>query len=108
MPEKPKMIATAPEPSTDAVPAAGRATIVPPGQGDSYWVVGDLITFKIGADRTGGGDAFAETTVAPGGPPPHLHHREDELFYVLDGDFALTPCASFFRWRREGLLVRWG
>ena len=28
-----------------------------------------------------------EVTTQPGaGPPPHIHHREDEAFYVLDGE----------------------
>jgi quercetin dioxygenase-like cupin family protein len=64
-------------------------TILPPGAGDAWWVVGDHITFKLGPDRTGGRFAFAETIVAPGGgPPPHVHHREDEMFYIIDGQFA--------------------
>jgi quercetin dioxygenase-like cupin family protein len=24
------------------------------------------------------------------GPPPHLHHREDEAFYVLEGQMTVT------------------
>jgi oxalate decarboxylase/phosphoglucose isomerase-like protein (cupin superfamily) len=30
---------------------------------------------------------MVEVEVQPGnGPPPHIHHREDETFYVLDGN----------------------
>lgn len=66
-------------------------TIVPPGQGEAYWIVGDHVVFKLGAEQTRGAFAFAETTVAPGGgPPPHIHHREDETFYILDGQFTLV------------------
>lgn len=25
-----------------------------------------------------------------GGPPPHIHHREDETFQVLHGDYEFT------------------
>jgi len=29
--------------------------------------------------------------IPPGfGPPPHVHHREDEGFYVLEGEFDVT------------------
>jgi quercetin dioxygenase-like cupin family protein len=32
---------------------------------------------------------MAETTVMPGGgPPPHIHTREDETFYLLDGQMS--------------------
>jgi mannose-6-phosphate isomerase-like protein (cupin superfamily) len=76
---------------SDTVPGNRTATIIPPGKGASYWVVGDLTTFKLGPEQTDGAYAFAEVTVAPGGgPPPHVHRREDELFYVLDGEFAFV------------------
>jgi mannose-6-phosphate isomerase-like protein (cupin superfamily) len=63
---------------------------VPPGEGAAYWVLGDLITFKLPASATGGKYSVAEIITAPGtGPPPHLHEREDELFAFLDGEFEL-------------------
>src|SRR5688500_9349940 len=63
--------------------------VVQPGEGPAYWVLSDHITFKLGPDPTGGAFALAETWVPPGGgPPPHIHAREDELFCVLEGTFA--------------------
>jgi quercetin dioxygenase-like cupin family protein len=60
-----------------------------PGQGKSYWLLGDLYTFKLTGDDTGGAFALVENTVQPqNGPPPHIHHREDETFYVLEGEFS--------------------
>jgi quercetin dioxygenase-like cupin family protein len=65
-----------------------RALHVPPGQGKSYWVVGDFITIKVSGKDTQGAFAVVETTTAPQvGPPPHVHSREDETFYVLEGTF---------------------
>jgi quercetin dioxygenase-like cupin family protein len=65
-----------------------RALHVPPGEGNSYWVAGDFITLKVTGKDTQGAFAVAETTTAPQvGPPPHVHSREDETFYVLEGTF---------------------
>ena len=60
--------------------------VVAPHEGESLTVVGDVLTFKLTAADTGDRFVLGEGFVAPGaGPPPHLHEREDELFYVLEG-----------------------
>ncbi len=65
------------------------ATHVPQGEGKTVWMVGtDLITFKATGASTGGAYALFDSLVLPGGgPPPHIHTREDEAFYVLEGNF---------------------
>lgn len=35
----------------------------------------------------GGAYALFDSLVLPGGGPPHIHHREDEAFYGLGGEF---------------------
>ena len=62
---------------------------IPPGEGRrSLWVLGELVTYKIPSQRTGGAySLFAVTTQPNGGPPPHVQHREDEAFYVLEGEY---------------------
>ena len=58
------------------------------GEGRSLWVLGGLVTRKVSSEQTGGAYSLFETVTQPGeGVPPHLHHREDELFYVLEGEF---------------------
>ncbi len=58
-----------------------------PGEGESVWLVGDLIEVKLSAQDTGGAYAMIEETTPPGGgPPPHLHANEDEAFCVLEGE----------------------
>ena len=48
------------------------------------------MTFKATGESTGGGLLLLENLTAPGGgPPPHIHTREDEFFYVLDGTFEI-------------------
>ncbi len=60
-----------------------------PGEGKSFWLLGDLYTFKLTGDDTGGAFALVENTVQPeNGPPPHIHLREDETFFVLEGEFS--------------------
>jgi quercetin dioxygenase-like cupin family protein len=60
------------------------------GEGDRIWIVGDTMTFKATGESTGGSLLLIENLTAPGGgPPPHIHTREDEFFYVLDGTFEI-------------------
>ena len=56
------------------------------GTGASYWGPGDLYTFLVTGDESGG-RYFSMLAVVPpdGGPPPHTHSAEDETFYVLEG-----------------------
>ena len=39
--------------------------LVNPGEGDAYWTLGDLITFKVGPQHTNNQWSIAETTVVP-------------------------------------------
>jgi mannose-6-phosphate isomerase-like protein (cupin superfamily) len=60
------------------------------GEGERIWIVGDTMTLKATAESTGGGLLLLENLTAPGGgPPPHIHTREDEFWYVLDGTFEI-------------------
>jgi quercetin dioxygenase-like cupin family protein len=59
------------------------------GQGRSVWVVGDKYTFLARGEDTNGDYAMIHATVPPGsGPPPHIHRREDESFFVIEGQVA--------------------
>jgi len=65
------------------------ATIRKPGEGRSVAVVGDVYRFLVTGDDTSGKYALWEAIVPPGGgPPPHVHSRE-EGFYVLEGVITL-------------------
>ena len=59
------------------------------GPGEGHTIPGsDVITLKATGEQTGGSIGFLEATTRPGaGPPRHIHHRADELFYVLEGHF---------------------
>lgn len=72
--------------------------VVPPGGGKSFWVVGELYTFKAVGEDTDGEYFLFEMMVPPqsSGPPAHLHHQESEAFYMLEGElFIETEETSF-------------
>jgi quercetin dioxygenase-like cupin family protein len=53
-------------------------------------VLGSEITVKMDGAQTGGAMSVVETNVPPGyGPPMHVHAKEDEMFYILEGRFRL-------------------
>ncbi len=56
------------------------------GTGKAFWGPGDRYTFLISGEQAGGGFFAMEGFVpAGGGPPPHIHEREDETLYILEG-----------------------
>jgi len=66
--------------------AAGRLLHRPVETGPAYWGPGDHYTFLVTGEESGGAYFAMEALVPPGGgPPPHIHTREDETFYVLEG-----------------------
>ncbi|MFN0051164.1 MAG: cupin domain-containing protein [Planctomycetales bacterium] len=66
-------------------------TISQPGAGRTIAVVGDVYRFLATGEETNGRYALWEAIVPPGGgPPPHVHSREEEGFYVLEGEITFT------------------
>ena len=60
-----------------------------PGEGEALWFLGALATIKASAETTGGRVAVIEHLAPRGsGSPLHVHHREDEWFYVLEGELT--------------------
>ena len=51
------------------------------------WHMGSLFEWHVDGAASGGAMSIAEAVVRAGGEPPlHVHAREDEVFYVLEGD----------------------
>jgi mannose-6-phosphate isomerase-like protein (cupin superfamily) len=67
----------------EIVPADVRDVVVPPGAGQA---LGPL-TVKLRSEQTGGAFALLESVLPPRtqGPGLHMHTREDETFYILEG-----------------------
>ena len=59
-------------------------------EGEAVSMLGERLALKAGSKHTGGAFSLLEDRVAPGGgPPPHIHHDEDEAFYILDGQLKV-------------------
>ena len=56
-------------------------------EGPSFWFLNNLITVKATTESTGGSYSLCHQISPPGSATPyHLHHVEDEAFYILDGE----------------------
>lgn len=57
--------------------------------GPAYWFLNCLCVVKATTESTGGAFSMVYQVAPPGHATPyHLHHIEDEAFYVLDGEFT--------------------
>lgn len=75
-----------------AASAAGARQVqyVPAGSGKTYRSPIDDVTFLITGEQTGGAYFMAAVSVVPGGGnPPHIHHREEECFYLQEGTLTV-------------------
>jgi mannose-6-phosphate isomerase-like protein (cupin superfamily) len=56
------------------------------GSGEHRWWLGSLATIKASSEQTGGQFALVEIQENETEAPLHVHHREDESFWVLEGE----------------------
>jgi len=89
--------------------SAGASTSVTPvalqkDEGEARWFLGTLATIKASGESTGGRVAVIEQLAPQGtGSPLHVHRREDEWFYVIEGELTfwvggeviVAPAGSF-------------
>ena len=73
-------------------------------EGEGLWFLGALATIKASAETTDGRVAVIEHLAPQGaGSPLHVHHHEDEWFYVTEGELTFwvggrvieAPAGSF-------------
>lgn len=64
-----------------------KVLLIRSGEGVTFDILGIPTVAKFNADDTSGAYLLSEQIVPPGmGVPPHVHTREDEIFFVLDGE----------------------
>lgn len=65
--------------------------LVPNLDGKAVNILGTAMLIRVHGRDTGGGLSVVETHDEPGGGPPlHIHHREDETFQILEGEYEFT------------------
>lgn len=72
--------------------------VLGPHEGQPIWFLANRMTVKATAASTNGAYGLLESLIAPGfSPPLHVHHREDEAFWVLEGDLTMRCGDQTFR-----------
>jgi quercetin dioxygenase-like cupin family protein len=68
---------------------ANQVMFVPADTGEAYWVMGTLFTYLVTGAESGGSYFTVIVDMGPeAGPPPHIHHLEEEQFYILEGQLT--------------------
>lgn len=63
-------------------------------EGEGIWFIGSFMRLKATAESTGGTFALIDEIANPGrASPPHIHHAEDEAFWIIEGEVTFT-CGS--------------
>ena len=70
---------------------------IPSDGGRKINILGIPMVIRIHGRDTGGVVSAVESHDVPGGgPPPHIHHREDETFQILEGEYEWTVGGKTF------------
>jgi mannose-6-phosphate isomerase-like protein (cupin superfamily) len=87
------------------VPTAVAPFAVQSGEGTALETpTGDVVTVKAATRQTHGSLTVLEFVIGPKkGPALHTHLREDELWYVIDGDFRFKAGGAMLRVSTGGL-----
>ena len=72
-------------------------TALEAGEGEALWAFGVLATIKASRETTAGRVAVIEHLAPRGaGSPLHVHRREDEWFYVIEGSVTFWVGGAVF------------
>jgi quercetin dioxygenase-like cupin family protein len=73
--------------------------------GKQMSVLGIPMVMRLHGRETGGIVSAVEShDLSGGGPPPHIHHREDETFQILEGEYEWTVGSERFV-AQEGAMI---
>jgi quercetin dioxygenase-like cupin family protein len=76
-----------------------------PAEGPAFWTMGQLMTIKLRKSDTAGELGAMETLLPPNvAVPSHIHHRESEVNFVLEGWMRFTLDGQVFECGPGGLV----
>ncbi|MCU1668261.1 MAG: Cupin 2 [Blastococcus sp.] len=77
-------------PATSPAMGSGDGFVLGPDEGQAYWWLGTLTINKVTREATRGALDIVDHRVPAGyAPPRHVHRDQDEVFFVLEGTFAV-------------------
>jgi mannose-6-phosphate isomerase-like protein (cupin superfamily) len=78
--------------NTASTHQAARPVVCRAGEGEHVWQQNACVTVKLAASECGHGRVSAVEFLAPPafGPPLHIHHREDEILQIVEGDVRVV------------------
>jgi mannose-6-phosphate isomerase-like protein (cupin superfamily) len=69
-------------------PTSVHPYVLQANEGEAIWYTTTRMTLKATSESTGGALSLVEVLAAPETAPPwHIHHRDSEMFYILEGSF---------------------
>jgi quercetin dioxygenase-like cupin family protein len=75
-----------------------KSTAYPAGRRKPVNVMGEIIMCKVTSGETNGVCSMIEEVTPPqGGPPLHIHEREDEILYILEGEYEVQRGGNSFK-----------
>ena len=78
---------------------------IPDDGGKKVNILGIPMVIRIHGRDTGGIVSAVESHDLPGGgPPPHIHSREDETFQILEGEYEFSVDGKSFA-ARKGMTI---
>ncbi|MGA7159701.1 MAG: cupin domain-containing protein [Bacteroidota bacterium] len=91
-------------PELQAVAISSQYKVFGPGDGlRLFFGPGRDLIFKVTGQDTGGAFDYFIVEVAPkGGPPLHVHHRQEETIHVLKGKFKIRIGEEVFHLTEGG------
>ena len=80
-----------------STPPTSQPFVVGPDDGQHVWFLATRMTIKATTRTTAGALGVVEWRAAPGfSPPLHIHHNEDEAFWLLQGALTLLCDGQLF------------
>ena len=76
---------------TEPITRVTRSVISGPDTQTAIWFLGALSQLRVGGEQTGGAFALVDHLARRGNASPvHVHDRDDETFFVLDGELRVS------------------